>query len=234
MPVTFAALAHAYPGFRTLPGGLAERVAGNLRPFHPGRYRELKNGEGPARVPFLTNGSLQVALPLASGRQVPIYTLTPGDWCVSAMAPMFGQQAPALTTMPRASARGATLPASLVRSCLDAHPALGAEAFTRVVARVLHLIDVMGRLAATTVDQRLASLLIERGPHLAVTHQGLADELGTVREVVSRALEHFAADGLVRLRRAHIEVADAKGLAGRRPPVGDLCRRGRPEGGMPL
>lgn len=79
---------------------------------------------------------------------------------------------------------------------------------------MLDLTDVMARLAATTVVQRLALLLIERGLHIDATHQGLADELGTAREVVSRALEHFAAEGLVRLGRGHIDVADPPRLAG--------------------
>ena len=45
------------------------------------------------------------------------------------------------------------------------------------------------------------------------THQALADELGTAREVVSRILEHFEANGLVRLRRAHVDVLNPWQLA---------------------
>ena len=45
------------------------------------------------------------------------------------------------------------------------------------------------------------------------THQALADELGTAREVVSRILEHFEADGLVRLSRGLVHVLNAQHLA---------------------
>lgn len=51
---------------------------------------------------------------------------------------------------------------------------------------------VVADLAVTTVDQRLAALLLERGTQVDATHQGLADELGPAREFVSRVLEHFA------------------------------------------
>jgi CRP/FNR family transcriptional regulator len=44
------------------------------------------------------------------------------------------------------------------------------------------------------------------------THQALADELGTVREMVSRLLKGFEAQGLVRLARERIEVTDARRL----------------------
>ncbi len=221
MTVTIETLGSAYPGFLALPAPLAAEAGRHLQPFAPGRYRVLKGSLDGQRVPFLLGGVLQIALPLASGRHVPLYTLQRGDWCVMAMAPVFGQTARPLLATPRDGARGATLPAAVVRACLDAQRDLWTDAFSRVVGRILDLTDVMGRLAATTVDQRLASLLIERGPHISATHQGLADELGTAREVVSRALEHFAAEGLVRLGRAHIEVADPTGLAGHQPAAGE-------------
>jgi CRP/FNR family transcriptional regulator len=44
------------------------------------------------------------------------------------------------------------------------------------------------------------------------THQQLADELGSVREMVSRLLKGFAEQGLVRLGREQVEVLDAAGL----------------------
>jgi CRP/FNR family transcriptional regulator len=55
--------------------------------------------------------------------------------------------------------------------------------------------------------------LISRGPVIHATHQTLADELGTAREVVSRILEHFEDNGLVRLRRARVDILDARHLA---------------------
>jgi CRP/FNR family transcriptional regulator len=47
---------------------------------------------------------------------------------------------------------------------------------------------------------------------LQVTHQSIADELGSVREIVTRLLHHFADDGLVRLSRERIEIVDPAGL----------------------
>ncbi len=60
------------------------------------------------------------------------------------------------------------------------------------------------------VDRRLARFLIERGAagSLAMTHQDIAMELGTAREVVSRLLKHFETDGLVQLERRRIVVTD--------------------------
>jgi CRP/FNR family transcriptional regulator len=221
MTVTIETLGAAYPGFRALPASLTADVSRHLLPFHAAPHSVVRGFDEGRLVPFLLGGALQIALPLSSGRHVPLYTLERGDWCGVAMAPVFGRASRPLQATVRDGAWGGTLPARLVRACLDAQPVLWADAFARVIGRMLDLTDVLGRLAATTVDQRLASLLIERGPHIDATHQGLADELGTAREVVSRALEHFAAEGLVRLGRAHVEVADPRRLAEHQPVAGE-------------
>ena len=67
-------------------------------------------------------------------------------------------------------------------------------------------------VAFRRVDQRLASrLLLQRQPD-ATTHQMLADELGTSREVVSRILETFQQSGMIRLGRKRIDILDRVAL----------------------
>ncbi len=62
------------------------------------------------------------------------------------------------------------------------------------------------------LDQRLARLLVYRGPVLRTTHNQLADELGSVREVISRILGDFEAKGLITHERGQIEVIDPEAL----------------------
>ena len=71
------------------------------------------------------------------------------------------------------------------------------------------------------MDQRLAQHLLERGPHLMTTHQAIADELGTVREVVSRRLKQLEGRGLVRLERGQIEVINEAGMRHLAGPLRD-------------
>ena len=67
-------------------------------------------------------------------------------------------------------------------------------------------------MAFRKLDQRLATLLLGKGRVVYATHQQLADELGSVREIVSRLLKGFAEQGLVRLGREQVEVLDPAGL----------------------
>jgi CRP/FNR family transcriptional regulator len=71
------------------------------------------------------------------------------------------------------------------------------------------LIDAV---AFQRLDQRLAAALLGRGQDLTVTHQELANELGTVREIVSRLLRRFERDGWVELAREHIHIRDSAAL----------------------
>jgi CRP/FNR family transcriptional regulator len=91
-------------------------------------------------------------------------------------------------------------------------PAFRVFVFQYLSARMAHLMALIDDVAFRRVDQRLASRLLNDTETLAVTHQMLADELGTTREVVSRTLEAFQESGFLRLGRKRIEVLDRTAL----------------------
>ncbi len=74
------------------------------------------------------------------------------------------------------------------------------------------LTGLIDAVAFRKLDQRLAAALLGRGQDLAITHQQLADELGTVREIVTRLLRRFEREGWVRLGRERIHIADSPAL----------------------
>ena len=66
-------------------------------------------------------------------------------------------------------------------------------------------------------DKRLAAFLVEETllentDILKITHEKIANHLGTAREVVTRMLRYFQSENLVRLSRGTIEITDKKGL----------------------
>ncbi len=74
------------------------------------------------------------------------------------------------------------------------------------------MMQLVSAVAFQKLDQRLAALLLTKTSPLRATHQQLADELGSVREMVSRLLKQFADQGWVKLGREQIEITDAAGL----------------------
>jgi CRP-like cAMP-binding protein len=106
------------------------------------------------------------------------------------------------------------------RSFCLAHPEVALKMLAVVGARLRRLVGIIEELSFTTVRQRLASLLVRlaqsegkrtgRGVEIQLpgTHQELAHQLGTVRELVSRNLMRLQAEGLVQVEARNITVLD--------------------------
>ncbi len=108
--------------------------------------------------------------------------------------------------------------------CME-HPEVALKVLAVVGARLRRLVGIIEELSFTTIRQRLASTLLklaklhgtrnEKGVEfqLPFTHQEMANQLGTVRELVSRNLMRMQAEGLLEVEARQIVVKDMKGLA---------------------
>ena len=107
--------------------------------------------------------------------------------------------------------------------CLE-HPEVALKVLAQVGARLRRLVGIIEELSFTTIRQRLIAALVklaqtegkktDRGVEflLPATHQELASQLGTVRELISRNLMRLQAEGLLDVDARHIVVKDMKGL----------------------
>jgi CRP/FNR family transcriptional regulator len=87
--------------------------------------------------------------------------------------------------------------------------------FDLLSQRLASVMAIVEEVAFRRMDTRLAAFLAGRSSRqnpIAVTHQEIAAELGTAREVVSRILEDFAGQGLIRATRGAIEILDLEEL----------------------
>ena len=217
MPIEHARILGVYPQLRQLPAHLLNRVRSELQPIRAADSRELFNvGDNCTALPLLVSGSIRVIKPLPTGRTVPLYTLNPGEFCGLSVSCLLADIVYPAAARAAGDVVAAAMPKPLFRTLVDEVPAFRNEVFGLFAAKLCFLMTLIEEMAMTRLDERLADLLISRGPVIKATHQALADELGTAREVVSRILEHFEHNGLVRLRRARVDVLDAQSL---RPKV---------------
>lgn len=161
--------------------------------------------------PFVLEGSVRVIKLAANGRELPLYRVVPGETCIISSCCMLGHGA----YNARGIAQGATVLVLLPLPLFD--DLLAAADFRTFVfqlfsERMSELMQLVEEVAFRKLDQRLASLLLGKGRFVRATHQQLADELGSVREMVSRLLKGFAQQELVALAREQIEVLDPQGL----------------------
>ena len=161
--------------------------------------------------PLVLRGCVRVARGSAGGRSLELYRVLPGDLCVVSTSCLFGHHA--LTAHGQTSEPTELLllsPAGFDRWC--AHEPFRRFVFGVFADRLADLMALAEAVAFQRLDQRLAQALLTRGAELRVTHQMLADELGTVREMVTRLLKRFETAGWVGLHRERIEVLDASAL----------------------
>jgi CRP/FNR family transcriptional regulator len=161
--------------------------------------------------PLVLGGEVRVARGSVQGRAIELYRVGPGELCVVSASCLFGRT-------PLSAHGAATQPTRLAMLAPpDFERWLAHEPFRRYVfgvfaERLADLMSLAEAVAFQRLDQRLATALLGRGMTLQLTHQALADELGTVREIVTRLLRRFERAGWLVLGRERIELRDAAAL----------------------
>lgn len=87
--------------------------------------------------------------------------------------------------------------------------------FTLVSQRLSRVMEIIEEVAFQRMDRRVATFLLEQSQlknPINITHQEIANEIGSSREVISRLLEDFAEQGFIYLSRGEIKVINFEGL----------------------
>lgn len=164
-------------------------------------------------VPVVVSGSVRVYKTAASGREVTLYRIGPGESCMlTGSCVLSGARFPAAAMAETASVALA-VPARRFRFWMGRHAAWRDYVFDLLSRRLSEVILTVEEIAFRRVDARLAERLA-RAPsaEIRLTHRALAAELGTAREVVSRLLKDFERERLVRTTRLAVRVLDRDGL----------------------
>lgn len=161
--------------------------------------------------PLVLDGEVKVSRHSSDGRSLELYRVVPGELCLASSASLFRSQplsAHAIATKPTTLL---LIPPAVFAKWLET-PAFRDEVLGLFAERMADLTGLIDAVAFQRLDQRLAAALLGRGNDLALTHQELADELGTVREMVSRLLRRFERDGIVELARERIQIRNSAAL----------------------
>lgn len=205
-------LTELYPVLRELPAALRSRLADAVQPMTVPAGMVLFDEHQPCQgFPFVLVGSIRVVKLAANGRELPLYKVLPGESCIITSSCLLGHTDYNARGVTESDTTLVLLPRDLFDEMLDV-TAFRDFVFDLFAERISELMQLVEEVAFRKLDQRLANLLLGKGRQLHTTHQQLADELGSVREMVSRLLKGFADQGLVRLGREQIEILDPAGL----------------------
>ena len=163
--------------------------------------------------PLIIEGTVRVGKTTARGREILLYRVEPGESCILSSGCLLGHSDYSASGIAETGVTLFHVPATLFQELLLASTHFREFVFGMLGARLSEVMELVEEIAFHRVDERLARLLIHRGPVVSASHQVLADELGSAREVISRLLGSFEGRGWVKLERERVTVLDPKSLA---------------------
>jgi CRP/FNR family transcriptional regulator, anaerobic regulatory protein len=210
---SFREITGLYPSLASLPGGLAERVRAHVQkltaPAGQVLFGETKPCEG---LVLLTEGTVRAAKQSEDGREVMLYRLHPGEYCALTIGCLLGHAVYPAAGIAESDVVGYVIPPDVFHELIDGDAGFRREVFAVFSQRLAETMALVEAVAFHRLDQRLARALLEHGDVIETTHQRLAEQLGSVREIVSRLLKGFENEGLVEIGRGRLEVRDRPGL----------------------
>lgn len=201
---------------RDSPAGVREAIAAAARPLtlQAGDvfYREA---EPCAHFAVIETGDLRVFRTDAQGRELTLYHVRDGGACVVNLLCVTLDRPAMATARAEAVTSVIVFPGAMLDPWMAASGAVRRFVLEAFADRVVEVMSLAQDIAFHPVVSRLAALLLERfaqGGAVLATHDEIAAELGTAREVVSRALGDLAKRGAIRARRGRIVLLDEDSL----------------------
>ena len=202
-----------FPTLADLPADMARQVERQTQQIKaPAGALLFDAGMACQALPLLLEGRIKVSKRAENGREIRLYSVQPGELCIVTVGCLLGGDPYSATGVAETAVSAITLPRALILRLVAEHPPFREMAFNLFAERVSGLMQLVEEVAFRKLDQRLAAWLLQRGPLINASHQEVADELGSVREIVSRLLKQFEEEGCVRLGRERIDVLAAAAL----------------------
>lgn len=212
--VTISAATQAqvfYPALTQVRPTLAELGAA-VAPMQVSAGTVLFSESAPCQgFPLVLDGEIKVSRSSGDGRTLELYRVVPGELCLVSSSCLFRAQPLSASGVTTKASTLILLPPDVFQAWLKT-VAFRNEVLGLFAERMVDLTSLIDAVTFHKLDRRLAAALLGRGQQLSTTHQALADELGTVREIVTRLLRRFEREGWVVLGREQIRITNSAAL----------------------
>lgn len=175
----------------------------------------FRPGDTPKGFIFLLSGKVSVYLTGENGREILLYSITPGETCLQTTLGILGEEDYGGEAICESDVDAVLLPSNQFVELMDVSKSFREFIFKSFAQRLHGVTYLLEKVAFINVERRLAEALLERADQknqVSITHQELAIAIGSAREVISRRLESFAKKGFVQLDRGVITLKNVTGL----------------------
>ena len=176
---------------------------GNQTVFHKGD--DCKN------YLIILDGQVKVFTRAENGREILLYRLFSGDSCVLTTSCLFSNKNYPAEGKTETPVTALAIPAARFNAALQQSTTFREIVFSAFSSHLSELITLVEEVAFGKIDSRLAKLLLQQCDEngtLTSTHQNIATELGSAREVISRQLKELETKGYLIINRGHIKIID--------------------------
>ena len=166
---------------------------------------------------LVRSGQLRAYTLSEEGREVTIYRLFDHDCCLFSAACIMSSLQFEVIIETEKDSEIFIIPPSVYQKLMNESLPVSKYTNDLMATRFSEVMWLMEQIMWKSFDKRLAAFLVEEAAiegtnNLKVTHEKIANHMGTAREVVTRMLRYFQGEGLVKLTRGAIEIVDEAGL----------------------
>ena len=167
---------------------------------------------------LVREGQLRAYIYSDSGREVTIYRLFERDICLFSASCMMQSIQFDITIEAEKDSAFWVIPPEIYKRLMEESAPLANYTNQIMASRFTEVMWLVEQIMWKSLDQRLAAFLLEESalentPVLKITHERIANHMGTAREVVTRMLRYFQGEGMVALSRGAVTIEDPKKLA---------------------
>ncbi len=205
-------LINGFPALASIQDPVGLDILRHAQPLSlPAGQVVFRLGDTCAHYLLVTEGKVKVVGRALNGRELLLYRIDGCGTCVLTTSCLLGQKRYPAEGITETAVSAYALPQALFRQGLDQSPDFRNFVFNTYGQRLSSLITLVQEIAFERIDLRLARYLVEKAAdrvELLLTHQDLATELGSAREVISRQLKEFERRGWLHLGRGSIQIDD--------------------------
>lgn len=212
--VSIQKLAIIYPILRELPAPLIRIIQETSHDLvAPTGHILFDVGEDCDYVPLLKTGSIRVVKPFRTGWEMVLYRVVPGQVCILTATCLLSSWKHLARVAVEKDVKAVSIHREPFSRLIEASSQFREFVYSNYSISLFSLLNCVEVALTQPTHQRVAKVLLDRRTDLIeVTHQGLADEVGTAREVVSRILKEFEKKEMIKLKRGSIFIQDREAL----------------------
>lgn len=204
-----------FPNLKNVDPLLKEEFANNaiLQTF-PTKKILYKHGDKCNFLTLVISGTVRVYKVGENKNEITLYRVGKGECCfLTASAIMQDFQFPAIAIVEE-QIEVAMIPATILQEWLKRNEIWRNYLFSLLSSRLSNVASTVDQVTFQKIDQRLTDLLLRENKDnfIKMTHLEMASELGTAREVISRALKEFEKEGIIKTERGRIEITNIESL----------------------